>query len=269
MTDSLQPTLAVDAPSPAPESVIDVSHVYKQYRHYTRSRSLRQEAVKIAGSLFNRYARQVPEPPFFALRDVSFSVLRGESVGIVGRNGAGKTTLLRLLAGITKPTAGTIEVRGRFAALIGLGAGFILDMTGRQNIYLNAAFFGWKPDDVRQIEQDIISFADIGDFVDAPTKVYSSGMVARLGFSIAIHILPEIIFLDEVLAVGDAGFAAKCRQRLFQLRDEGRTIVMIAHSSAAIQDMCKRALWLHKGELMMDGAIGDVLQAYAANLDSA
>jgi lipopolysaccharide transport system ATP-binding protein len=250
----------------ASDVVIDVNHVFKQYRRYIPTSTLRHEAAQLVRSVFRNYVQQVPEKPFFALRDVTFSVRRGESIGIVGRNGAGKTTLLRLLSRITKPTYGSVKVNGAFATLIGLGAGFNPDMTGRQNIYLNAAFFDWLPADVRHLEADIIQFADIGDFVDAPTKVYSNGMVARLAFSIAIHIMPEIIFLDEVLAVGDAGFAEKCRERLHRLRDEGRTIVMVAHSAPAIREMCSRTLWLSKGELVMDGSTDEVLRSYANSL---
>ncbi len=255
--------------APLSEPVISVSHVYKQYRRYAGGLSLRHEAGRVFQSFFQRYGRKQQEEPFYALRDISFTVRRGEALGIVGRNGAGKTTLLRLLSNITRPTMGSIEVKGRFATLIGLSAGFNPEMTGRQNIYLNAAFFGWKPGDVRAIEKDIIEFAALdGDFIDAPTKVYSSGMVTRLGFSIAIHVLPEIVFLDEVLATGDAGFAAKCEQRIRQLRDEGRTIVMVTHSPKSVEEMCTRAIWLRKGELMLDGTAAEVLRAYNKSLVS-
>ncbi|MFN8449290.1 MAG: ABC transporter ATP-binding protein [Anaerolineae bacterium] len=251
----------------SPDEVISVSHVYKQYRHYTRGMNLRHEAARVVKGVLRRYGTKKPEEPFYALRDVTFSVKRGEALGIVGRNGAGKTTLLRVLSHITTPTRGSVEVRGRFATLIGLNAGFNREMSGRQNIYLNAAFFGWNPKDVRAVEKDIIDFAEIGSFIDAPTKVYSSGMEARLGFSIAIHILPEIIFLDEVLAVGDTGFAAKCTERIRGFRDEGRTIVMVAHSTDSILDMCTRAIWLRKGELVMDGATDDVVRAYTGSMN--
>src|SRR5690606_19688188 len=150
--------------------------------------------------------------------DISFSITRGEGVGIIGRNGAGKTTLLRLLSGIMEPTTGHIEVKGRFSSLIGLGAGFDPQRTGRENIYLNAAIFGFSPDKVNTIIDDIIAFAELSEFLDRPVKNYSSGMVARLGFSVAIHIFPDIIFLDEVLSVGDAAFQAKCVERIKEIK---------------------------------------------------
>ena len=248
----------------APE-VIRISHVDKEYRSYVHQLSLRHETGAALQRVLGRYVQKKPKESFFALRDVSFVVTKGESVGIVGSNGAGKTTLLRLLSGITKPTHGTVEVYGQFATLIGVSAGFNFEMPGRKNIYLNAAFFGWDPKQVREIEQQIIAFADIGEFIDAPVKVYSSGMIARLGFSIAIHLMPDIIFVDEVLSVGDANFAAKCQERIRQFQHENRTIVLVSHSANSVRDMCTRVLWLNRGQLVMDGKTDDVLAAYAAS----
>lgn len=258
-------TIESETAPPAEEVVIRVDHVYKEYRQHMRQLSLRHETGAALQRVLRRYVTKAAKEPFYALRDVSFTVQKGESLGVVGRNGAGKTTLLRLLSNITRPTSGNIEVTGRFATLIGVSAGFNFDMPGRKNIYLNAAFFGWDPEQVREIEPKIIDFADIGGFIDAPVKVYSSGMIARLGFSIAIHLLPDIIFLDEVLSVGDAQFAAKCQERIRGLRDEKRTIVLVSHSATSVTEMCTRAIWLDHGELKMDGATKDVLAAYAAN----
>jgi lipopolysaccharide transport system ATP-binding protein len=248
-----------------PEELIRVSHVYKEYRHHMHQLSLRHETGAALQRILGRYVHKEEKEPFYAVRDVSFTVRKGEAVGIVGHNGAGKTTMLRLLSGITKPTMGSVEVRGNFATLIGVSAGFNFDMPGRRNIYLNAAFFGWNPEQVREIEQKIVDFADIGEFIDAPVKVYSSGMIARLGFSIAIHLLPDIIFLDEVLSVGDSKFAAKSQERIYQLRAEQRTIVLVSHSPKSVQELCTRALWMNHGQLMMDGKPEDVLQAYASS----
>jgi len=220
--------------------VIRVSHVYKQYRQGTYNLSLRHEAGIALKRILGRYVRKEAAAPFFALHDITFSVQAGEAIGIIGRNGAGKTTLLRLLAGITKPTSGSVEVHGRFATLIGLNAGFNNDMSGRKNIYLNAAIFGMPPSETVAIEQQIIDFADIGTFIDMPVKVYSSGMQARLGFSIAIHILPEIIFLDEVLAVGDEAFVRKCTERILRFKAEGRTLVVVSHSLSWVRTLCQR-----------------------------
>jgi ABC-type polysaccharide/polyol phosphate transport system ATPase subunit len=250
---------------PSADDVIRVDHVYKEYRQHMRQLSLRHETGAALQRILRRYVTKATKEPFYALRDVSFTVQKGESLGVVGRNGAGKTTLLRLLSNITRPTGGSIEVKGRFATLIGVSAGFNFDMPGRKNIYLNAAFFGWDPEQVREIEPQIVEFADIGTFMDAPVKVYSSGMIARLGFSIAIHLLPDIIFLDEVLSVGDAQFAAKCQERIRGFRDEQRTIVLVSHSSTSVQEMCTRAIWLDRGELKRDGSTEEVLAAYAAS----
>lgn len=247
------------------EEVIRVDHVYKEYRQHMAQLSLRHETGAALQRLLKRYVTKTVKEPFYAVRDVSFTVRKGEAVGVVGRNGAGKTTLLRLLSGITRPTRGSIQVKGRFATLIGVSAGFNTEMPGRKNIYLNAAFFGWDPRQVRELESQIVDFADIGEFIDAPVKVYSSGMVARLGFSIAIHLLPDIIFVDEVLGVGDAQFKAKCEERIRGLKDEKRTIVLVSHSPTSVQELCTRAIWLDRGVLKMDGSAADVLAAYAAN----
>jgi ABC-type polysaccharide/polyol phosphate transport system ATPase subunit len=261
------PSIVADATKLAPpaDEVIRVDHVYKEYRQHMQQISLRHETSAALQRILKRYIQKTVREPFYALRDVSFTVQRSESIGVVGRNGAGKTTLLRLLSNITKPSRGTVEVNGRFATLIGVSAGFNVEMPGRKNIYLNAAFFGWEPDQVRELETQIVEFADIGEFIDAPVKVYSSGMVARLGFSIAIHLLPDIIFVDEVLGVGDARFKAKCEERIRGLRQENRTIVLVSHSPTSVQDLCTRAIWLNHGELKMDGATNDVLAAYAAD----
>lgn len=258
-------TLTVENQTPPAEEVIRVEHVYKEYRQYMGQLSLRHETGAAIRRILKRYTTKVQREPFYALRDVSFTVRKGEALGVVGRNGAGKTTLLRLLSNITKPTSGSIEIKGQFATLIGVSAGFNFDMPGRKNIYLNAAFFGWDPKEVKEIEPKIVEFADIGEFIDAPVKIYSSGMIARLGFSIAIHLLPDIIFLDEVLSVGDAQFAAKCQERIRQLRDENRTIVMVSHSMMSVKEMCTRAIWLDHGELKLDGTVEEVLEAYAAS----
>ncbi|MFN7210319.1 MAG: ABC transporter ATP-binding protein [Aggregatilineales bacterium] len=240
-------------------SIIEVRGVYKQYVRTTYRPSLRHEALSLLRRLIRK---QTVAQPFYALQDVSFSVARGESVAIVGRNGSGKTTLIKLLSGIMRPTKGSVRVRGRYASLIGLQAGFIGELSGRKNIYLNAAFHGVMPRQIEPYVEDIIEFAELRPFIDTPVKHYSSGMSARLGFSIAIHVLPEIIFLDEVLAVGDAAFQQKCIAHMLKLRAEGRTIVFVSHDSGAVRMLCERALWLHKGRLRMDGESDLVLEEY-------
>lgn len=205
-----------------------------------------------------------PEEPFWALRGISFTIRAGESVALIGRNGSGKTTLLRVLCGITRPNRGRVAVAGRFAAMIGLGAGFNTERTGRENIFLNAAIHGTAPKQVAGLLDAIIDFAELGEFIDVPVKRYSSGMVTRLGFSIAVHILPDIIFIDEVLAVGDAAFQEKCLARIHQMRAEGRTIVFVSHAPSLVSQVCERAIWLHQGRLRLDGSVAHVLAEYEA-----
>jgi homopolymeric O-antigen transport system ATP-binding protein len=245
--------------------IITVRDVSKAFRPQTHQVSLRHEATKMARQIVRRRPLDESER-FWALRDVSFDVVAGEGVAVVGRNGSGKTTLLRILAGITRPTTGSAAVHGRFAALIGLGAGFNPERTGRENIFLNAAIHGIPPKRVKEFIGEIIEFAELGDYIDAPVKRYSSGMVARLGFSIAAHIFPDTIFVDEVLAVGDAAFQEKCIERIRALRAEGKTLLFVSHATESLRQVCERAIWLHHGELRMDGPIDPVLAAYDSAL---
>jgi lipopolysaccharide transport system ATP-binding protein len=245
--------------------IIIAEHLCKRYVRTEYRPSLRHEALNMARKLLQgRQGGTFQAQPFNALDDVSFTIARGEAVGIIGRNGSGKTTLLRLLSGIAQPTSGTLTVRGRFAALIGLAAGFLPELSGRKNIYLNAAIQGVPPKQIEPLVEEIIEFAEIRSFIDTPVKNYSTGMGARLGFSIAVHILPEIVFIDEVLAVGDAAFQAKCTERMLQLKSEGRTIVFVSHDAYQVGLLCDRCLWLHNGKLMADGEARAVLAEYAA-----
>ncbi len=246
------------------EYIIDVKNVSKNYAPIGYRPKLRHEAVQIlkrAVGLSKEASWQ--GKPFAALKNVSFSVKRGEGLGIIGRNGAGKTTLLRLLSGIMDPTEGTIEVNGRFATMIGLGAGFDMQRTGIENIYLNAAIYGFPPDRVREFLDDIVSFSELGEFLERPVKKYSSGMIARLGFSVAIHIFPEIIFLDEVLSVGDIAFQAKCMDKMMEYKANGCTFLFVSHSPEAVRTLCERSIWLDHGELMMDAPTDEVVEAYS------
>lgn len=247
------------------QPVIAAHHVWKSYRPKGRQISLRQEALGMLRQSFAGRARD-PEAPFWALHDVSFTIKAGESVAILGRNGSGKTTLLRVLAGITRPTHGRATVDGRFAALIALGAGFDFQRTGRENVFLNAAIQGVHPRDAKDVLEEIIDFSELGEFIDVPVKRYSSGMITRLGFSIAAHIFPDIIFIDEVLAVGDAGFQAKCIKRISEMKAEGRTLLFVSHDPHTVQQLCERSIWLHQGQLQMDGPTEEVLRYYGALL---
>ena len=199
---------------------------------------------------------------FWALRDVSFTVDQGETVGLIGANGAGKSTALKLVARIIEPTKGQIEVNGRVGALLELGAGFHPDLTGRENIYLNGSILGLKRREIERKLDSIIAFAELERFIDVPVKHYSSGMYVRLGFSVAVHTAPEILLVDEVLAVGDAAFRRKCMGRINHLREQGVTILLVSHNPEAVRDVCRRALWLEDGLLVSDGGAESVVTRY-------
>ncbi|GAB4553413.1 MAG: hypothetical protein OHK0023_22500 [Anaerolineae bacterium] len=249
------------------QPIITVENVSKRYTRTEARPSLRHEAVTLLRRII-KSASATQNQPFLALDGVSFSVQPGESIGIVGRNGAGKTTLLKLLSGIAKPTEGRVTVRGRFAALIGLQAGFISEMSGRKNIYLNAAFHGVSPKQIEPMVQKIIDFSELQSFIESPVKHYSSGMSARLGFSIAAHVLPDIVFLDEALAVGDLAFQQKCIRKMEELKADGRTLLYVSHDPDSVRKLCERVLWLDQGKLRMDGETALVLEEWLAFLSA-
>ena len=201
---------------------------------------------------------------FWALRDVSFSVQRGESIGLIGTNGAGKSTTLKLISRIIQPSSGLVKVNGRVTALLELGAGFHPDLSGRDNIYLNGAVMGLSRRDVDSKIDQIIDFAEVGEFIDVPVKDYSSGMYARLGFSVAIHLDPDILLVDEVLSVGDQAFQQKCNERMQELRRSGITVLFVSHSLETIANTCSKAVWLDHGHVRMAGDIHKVTDAYYA-----
>jgi ABC-type polysaccharide/polyol phosphate transport system ATPase subunit len=203
-------------------------------------------------------------PPFYARQEVTFSVRRGETVGIVGRNGSGKSTCLKLIAGVMAPTTGAVHVHGRVSPLIELGAGFHPDLTGRENVYLNASILGMSNREIRARFDDIVEFAELQDFMDTPVKRYSSGMYMRLGFSVAVHSDPDILLVDEVLAVGDAIFTEKCMAKIREMQERGVTIVIVSHSLDVVRDFCNRAILLRNGILVEDGPPGEVTGRYWA-----
>jgi ABC-type polysaccharide/polyol phosphate transport system ATPase subunit len=243
--------------------VVEAEHVSKLYFRTEHRLSLRHEGLSVLRHLFGQHYVEKAQP-FYALHDVNFAIRRGESVGVIGRNGSGKTTLLRLLSGITAPTSGSIQVSGRFATLIGLGTGFNQQLTGRENIYLNAAIQGVPPKAIDPIVDEIIDFADLRPFIDTRVSRYSSGMFARLAFSIMIHIVPEVIFADEALSVGDTAFQEKCMERLLQFREQHKTLLFVSHSMSLLETLCERTLWLNGGHLIMDGDTQTVLEHYRA-----
>ncbi len=192
---------------------------------------------------------------FWALRDVSFEIGRGETVGIIGRNGSGKSTLLQMICGTVAPTDGTVSVGGRVAALLELGAGFNTEFTGRENVLLNAAILGFPQEAMAERMEAVIAFSELGGFIDQPVKTYSSGMYARLAFAIAIHVDPEILIVDEALSVGDARFTAKCMRRIKEIQADGATILFVSHDVGAVRTLCARAIWLDAGRLVEDGDV--------------
>jgi lipopolysaccharide transport system ATP-binding protein len=199
---------------------------------------------------------------------VSFEVERGEMLAIVGENGAGKSTLLKLLSRIIEPSSGTITVNGRMSALLELGAGFHPDLTGRENIYLNGSVIGFKKAEMDRIFDSIVAFSEMERFIDVPVKHYSSGMYMRLGFSIAIHVEPDILLVDEVLAVGDQAFQLRCLDRINQMKRQGVTIILVSHSLKSVRDMCDRAIWLDEGQIRAQGAVEHVLEQYLSQVYS-
>ena len=233
---------------------IEFDGVSKTFARHTQRQLLR-------GYLHGLFKRRQTEK-FYALNQVSFRIGRGESVAIVGSNGAGKSTLLSLIAGISSPNEGRVHVEGKVAALLDLGSGFHPDLTGRENIHLNGALLGLKRRQVHDKEESIIDFAGLADFIDEPLKTYSSGMSMRLAFSVAIELDPDILIVDEVLAVGDRAFQEKCLAKVRQFVEAGKTLLAVSHNPAMIRELCRRALWLDHGKLMMDGEIEAVIQAY-------
>jgi ABC-2 type transport system ATP-binding protein len=232
-------------------SAIEIDHVSKRFRLF------REKPSSLKARLISSRSRA---EDFWALKDVAFEVREGESLGLIGHNGSGKTTLLKVVAGILRPTEGTVRTRGRMAALLELGAGFHPELTGRENVYLNASFLGLTRRDTDAVYEDIVAFAEIADFMDNQVKFYSSGMLVRLGFAVAVHVDPEILLVDEVLAVGDESFQAKCLNRIRSFQAEGRTIVLVTHALDTVRQVCDRAVMLDHGELYAKGAPLDVVR---------
>ena len=234
--------------------VIRAQGLSKTYRIYERPQHRLLQSLLGGHRTFYR--------EFQALEDIDFELLRGETLGIIGANGAGKSTLLQLLCGTLEASAGEVQVRGRIAALLELGAGFNPEFTGRENLHINAAILGLSPQQIEARSEDIIAFADIGDFIDRPVKTYSSGMYVRLAFSVAVHVDPQILIVDEALAVGDALFQFKCMGRMRRMLDEGVSLLFTSHDISAVKALCQRTLWLHKGQQRLLGPTAEVTRAY-------
>ncbi len=250
---------------------IEVSGLSKHYviQHESRHDNLRDTLHHTARKLWRRYrwGTGFETEEFWALRDVSFSVQPGEVVGIIGRNGAGKSTLLKILSRITEPTAGTIRLRGRVASLLEVGTGFHPDLTGRENIFLNGAILGMSRAEIARKFDEIVAFAEIERFLDTPVKRYSSGMYVRLAFAVAAHLEPEILIVDEVLAVGDAQFQKKCLGKMQNVaREGGRTVLFVSHNTAALRRLCNRGVVLQAGKSVHEGGINAVLAFYESQM---
>ena len=244
--------------------IISVEGLGKKYtiRHegQGRYRALREEIFKLPQRLFQRKHQSKEE--FWALKDVSFDIMPGDRVGIIGRNGAGKSTLLKLLSRITEPSTGKITLRGRIASLLEVGTGFHPELTGRENIYLNGAILGMSRAEVRRKFDEIVDFSGVEKFLDTPVKRYSSGMYVRLAFAVAAHLDPEVLIVDEVLAVGDAEFQKKCLGKMEQVGKEGRSVLFVSHNMSAIQTLCSRGLFFSQGNIVYDGDIRIAINNY-------
>lgn len=241
------------------EPAISVKNLSKCYQLYARPHDRLKQ-------LLSRGKRQYFRE-FSALQDVSFDIMPGEVVGIVGRNGSGKSTLLQMICGTLTPTTGNVSVKGRIAALLELGAGFNPEFTGRENIFMNAAILGLSPRETQDRLEAIIDFSGIRDFIDQPVKTYSSGMFVRLAFAVATSVDPDILVIDEALSVGDGAFARKSFNRIMQLRDSGKTILFCSHSLFQVESLCTRAIWINNGKMITDGDSATVVAGYQSFLD--
>lgn len=256
--------------------VIKIDGLSKRYvlrRNTPRYSSLRDVLTQRTRDNIGRLlGRSKPEnlstEEFWALKDVSLSIEQGDRVGVVGRNGAGKSTLLKILSRITDPTEGSIEIVGRVSSLLEVGTGFHPELSGRENIYLNGAILGMRKDEIRRKFDDIVQFAEVERFLDTPVKRYSSGMYVRLAFAVAAHLEPDVLIVDEVLAVGDAQFQQKCLGRMEELSRDGRTILFVTHNMDAMMALCNRGVILNKGELVFEGAPTEARQRYLSQVSS-
>src|SRR5437016_1590224 len=260
------------------ETAIQVENVSKLYHIGERKpyKTVRESLMNVLSApsrlsrrLRKTKTRRADETELWALRDVSFEVKQGEVVGLIGRNGAGKSTLLKVLSRITEPTAGRITIRGRVGSLLEVGTGFHPELTGRENIFLNGAILGMRRAEIVRKFDEIVTFAEMDRFIDTPVKHYSSGMYMRLAFGVAAHLHPEILVVDEVLAVGDAQFQKKCLGKMEDVAKQGRTVLFVSHNMQAIRQMCHRAVWLAEGQLLMDGPSDAVVHQYLADLPKA
>lgn len=236
--------------------MIKAEHVSVKYlMTYDRIKSMKEYLVQLVKG-------KIQYEEFWALRDISFEVKKGEVLGIIGHNGAGKSTLLKVISGILKPTTGSVQVNGTIVPMLELGSGFDFDLTGRENVFLNGAILGYPEQFLKEKYEEIVTFSELGQFIDVPLRNYSSGMVMRLAFSIATVVQPDILIVDEILAVGDAEFQEKSKKRMLELMGGGTTVLFVSHSLVQIREMCNRAIWLEHGEMKMLGEAQSVCDSY-------
>lgn len=256
-------------PNSSPDTILRISNLSKEYARGERPRlneSFRELLTNLVMSPIKRFktlsGETADENRFWALKNIEFEVQRGEVVGIIGRNGAGKSTLLKIISRITDPTEGRIEISGRVASLLEIGTGFHHELTGRENIFLNGAILGMTRKEIKRKFDEIVAFSEVEDFLDTPVKRYSSGMFMRLAFSVAAHLEPELLLIDEVLAVGDTEFQQKCIGKMDSIAKEGRTVLFVSHNLAAIQTLCSRAILLQDGRVSKSGSVDACISAY-------
>lgn len=247
--------------------VLRMEHVYKRFRKGEVFNSLRDLVPALTGRMFQR--EELAEREFWALRDVSFEVKQGEAFGIIGHNGAGKSTILKILSRIMRPTKGDMEVNGRLSSLLELTAGFHPDLTGRENIFLNGTILGMSRREIESKLDQIISFSELEEFIDTPVKRYSSGMYARLGFSVAAHVDPDVLIIDEVLSVGDYMFQQRCMERMSSILKGGATVLFVSHNLKAVTQLCSRAMLISKGEVAIVGSTDSVVRHYLSDAQKA
>jgi ABC-type polysaccharide/polyol phosphate transport system ATPase subunit len=245
-------------------NAIELTNVSKIYRRYSGRQFSTLKSALLQRSLLKDLR---PNEVFPALEDVSFSVRRGATYGVIGKNGSGKSTALKLVAGLTKPSSGTVRVEGRISALIELGAGFHPEISGRENVFINGIMLGLSKREVQERFDDIVDFAELREFIDAPVKTYSSGMYMRLGFAVAIHVDPDVLLVDEMLAVGDEGFTHKCLDKFGEFRRRGKTILLVTHTLGLVERFCDEALWLDGGHAITYGDPKRVVDAYLTNVE--
>ena len=238
--------------------MIKAEHVSVKYlMTYDRIKSMKEYLVQLVKG-------KIQYEEFWALRDVSFEVKKGEVLGIIGHNGAGKSTLLKVISGILKPTEGSVQVNGTIVPMLELGSGFDFDLTGRENVFLNGAILGYSEQFLKEKYGEIVAFSELGQFIDVPLRNYSSGMVMRLAFSIATVVNPDVLIVDEILAVGDADFQEKSKKRMLELMGGGTTVLFVSHSLPQIREMCNNAIWLEHGQMKLCGDVQTVCDAYEA-----